>query len=980
MRNLLLTLSLFCASFGWSQSLFQQAYLNHPFVPSGLLESVAWNNTRMAHLSGTTESCSGMPQAFGIMGLFDDGKNYFIENGALIANISGISISDQKATPENQIAAYAIAFNTLMMNTVYAPSAINDADAIRSVLLALSEIPDSGTVNLLARDMQVYSVLSFMNSAEKAQQYGFTKANFNLEMLFGTDNYKVLSAKKIQFTENGIKSSNGGHYVANVNKSSEYGPAIWNPAAICNFSSRNGVAVSAITIHTVQGTYAGCISWFQNCSASVSAHYVVRSSDGQITQMVLESDKAWHVGSENPYTIGYEHEGYVDNPSWYTEAMYTSSANLSIDIVNSGYGILPLRTFDGPATVGTNLLGSCIKIKGHQHYPNQTHVDPGINWDWEKYYQLINDPPSIITVTAASGNLYDTGGAASDYPDDERQLWLIQPPSAQSITLNFTAFDLENNWDYLYIYDGDTLSSPLIGTYTGTNSPGTIFSSGGSLLLEFRSDCSTTAPGWIANYSQTVSDATPPLTMIQPGTTWQTDDFAVSFTDTDVQSGVAERFYLAGKKDPVASDWSSDGNYGFAYETFEDASTNWTPVTGTYAIASGAFEINGLTEGNSNTYLSIAQTNTNAYLYEWDQTITSSSGNQRAGMHFYCDDPTLPNRGNSYFIYLRETDNKVQIYSVNNDVFNLEADIAYPVNQGQTYNCKTYFNPVSGLINVYIDDSLIGSWEDLDPLVSGNSISLRTGNCDVVFDNIRVYQSRGNTVTISAGFTDLMSIESEGAVPTGVVRSLALDSAGNWSLPVMENYLLDFSPPIIDYLYDGNAIDIDTFFTSTIEANWNALDIHSGIGDYEVAIGTLPTIANIYPWTSNGLTTAFAYVLNNPIYNQVYHVSLRVYNQAGLSDQFISDGQLYIDDLGISGSTGLEFVHVFPNPASTTIHIEGIPDVYSIYLYDIQGKICLQGRYESNEKIQLPVLEKGVYNLLIKSGSDFIVKRLVIEQ
>ena len=92
--------------------------------------------------------------------------------------------------------------------------------------------------------------------------------------------------------------------------------------------------------------------------------------------MLLESDKGWHVGSENPYTIGIEHDGYVSDPSWYTTALYAASADLCRDITQSGYGINPLRTYFGDATTGINVLGGCTKIKGHQHYPNNTHTDP----------------------------------------------------------------------------------------------------------------------------------------------------------------------------------------------------------------------------------------------------------------------------------------------------------------------------------------------------------------------------------------------------------------------------------------------------------------------------------------------------------------------------------------------------------------------------------------------------------------------------
>ena len=498
---LLFTLSSFPC---FTQTSFQTAYSESPNVPSGLLEAVAWTNTHMVHINPALEGCSGIPQAFGIMGLHDDGKGYFNENAALVANLSGITIEEQKNAAANQIEAYAKAFNQLMVdNGVTNP---NDPILISRTLGQLSEIPTTGMVNVLARDLQAYSILNFMRSTEKATQYGFSPQHFNLESIFGASNYQVLSSPKIQFTETGIQSENGISYAPSESKSIEYGPAIWDPAATCNFSSRGGTAISAITIHTIQGSYAGAISWAQNCASSVSYHYVIRSSDGQVTQMVLEADKAWHVGSENPYTIGYEHEGYVDDPSWYTEEMYNSSADLSRDVVNSGYGLPPLRTYYGVASASPQPLGGCTKIKGHQHYPNATHTDPGINWDWERYYQLINNTPIYSVLTNPSAPLYDSGGISGDYHDDEREFWLIEPSGATDITINFTAFDLELGYDNLFIYDGDSLNDPLMGSYTGTNSPGQITSSGGSLLIEFRSDCGTVSSGWEANYTSTIDN------------------------------------------------------------------------------------------------------------------------------------------------------------------------------------------------------------------------------------------------------------------------------------------------------------------------------------------------------------------------------------------------------------------------------------------------------------------------------------------
>src|SRR5690606_33108414 len=90
--------------------------------------------------------------------------------------------------------------------------------------------------------------------------------------------------------------------------STDYAPALWVTSPY--FHAR-GTSASAVTIHTMQGSYAGSISWFQNNPYSVSAHYLIRSSDGQVTQMVRESQAAHHVGSQNNYTLGIEHEGYV---------------------------------------------------------------------------------------------------------------------------------------------------------------------------------------------------------------------------------------------------------------------------------------------------------------------------------------------------------------------------------------------------------------------------------------------------------------------------------------------------------------------------------------------------------------------------------------------------------------------------------------------------------------------------------------------
>ena len=73
--------------------------------------------------------------------------------------------------------------------------------------------------------------------------------------------------------------------------STEYPEALWVGANSSNYSTgRSGETIQYVIIHVMQGSYAGSISWFQNPAARSSAHYMLRSSDGEITQMVSEAN------------------------------------------------------------------------------------------------------------------------------------------------------------------------------------------------------------------------------------------------------------------------------------------------------------------------------------------------------------------------------------------------------------------------------------------------------------------------------------------------------------------------------------------------------------------------------------------------------------------------------------------------------------------------------------------------------------------
>jgi hypothetical protein len=92
-----------------------------------------------------------------------------------------------------------------------------------------------------------------------------------------------------------------------------------------NYNSRGGSGVSLVVIHSCEGNYAGCWGWLRNSAAGASAHYVVKEDGGEVTQLVREANRAWHVAasyecsragnqqcskngvSTNTFSVGIEH-------------------------------------------------------------------------------------------------------------------------------------------------------------------------------------------------------------------------------------------------------------------------------------------------------------------------------------------------------------------------------------------------------------------------------------------------------------------------------------------------------------------------------------------------------------------------------------------------------------------------------------------------------------------------------------------------
>ncbi|MBZ0243665.1 MAG: hypothetical protein K8F24_10655, partial [Bacteroidales bacterium] len=126
-------------------------------------------------------------------------------------------------------------------------------------------------------------------------------------------------------------------------------------------------------------------------------------------------------------------------------------------------------------------------------------------------------PVKFSTLPTCGGKFYDSGGPHQNYSDNENITTVISPEIyGDPVTVTFTLFDVEDEFDALYVYDGPDTDSPMIssgnpetysgfpaGGYYGVLNPGPFTSThpSGALTFVFLSSDLGVYPGWEADVS-----------------------------------------------------------------------------------------------------------------------------------------------------------------------------------------------------------------------------------------------------------------------------------------------------------------------------------------------------------------------------------------------------------------------------------------------------------------------------------------------
>ncbi len=178
----------------------------------------------------------------------------------------------------------------------------------------------------------------------------------------------------------------------------------------------------------------------------------------------------------------------------------------------------------------------------------------------------VSDP--VIGTTredfCSGDHFYDSGGPDGNYANRENYSKIIAPNStADRVKVQFNSFQLESCCDRLQVYDGDTPSAPLLGTFGGNANIPLLKSThaSGALTFVFSSDGSVTYSGWDATVTcEPKPNCEAPIDVVMQNRT--SDSVTLSWTEPGDSSGYRIEYGLPGFVVGTGTEISAGGTTG----------------------------------------------------------------------------------------------------------------------------------------------------------------------------------------------------------------------------------------------------------------------------------------------------------------------------------------------------------------------------------------------------------------------------------
>ncbi|MCX6257070.1 MAG: M4 family metallopeptidase [Bacteroidia bacterium] len=579
-----------------------------------------------------------------------------------------------------------------------------------------------------------------------------------------------------------------------------------------------------------------------------------------------------------------------------------------------------------------------------------------------------------IGQTGCSGIAYDPGGNGN-YPDNISSMLVIQPTGATSIRLEFLSFAYEQDYDYLYIYDGPNAASPLIGQFTGFTLPqgGLIISSGGAITLKHTSDQAVNYSGFEATWTCCGLTYAPSASFTCDNT--ETCTGIVQFTD---QSFCNAQSFLwdfgdgttSSEQNPVHY-YTSDGTYSvrliavnangsdtlvkpaFIHVNLLDNPTvnsaqNCGPGSVTLS-AFGSYQITwfdsptgGTQIGTGNNFITpVLDTTTHYYVEDLSGSVTENTGNPNQGTGGYFNNSSA--WGEIFDCYTSLVLNKVKVYALGAAVRNIQLQdssgnvlqsIDVNIPDGESYVTLNFSLPVANNL-LLLGPAYPNLWRDNSgvtyPYQIPGKIKVKYSNVTPVTDAVNYYYY----------FYDWEFLNPQ--------CSSARVECTAWILNV----------PVADFNYSVNG-SIAQFQDNS----QYGIDYLWSFGDGSTSNEQSP----VHSYSNIG----------------IYTVNLIISNQCG-SDTITH--QITISNIHVGELSDISNILIYPNPASNAVYIElnSYRDQnMKMDLFDITGRQLITEEWNALKgkiihSVDIENLPSGLYMIRISGNSGLKILKFTKE-
>lgn len=558
------------------------------------------------------------------------------------------------------------------------------------------------------------------------------------------------------------------------------------------------------------------------------------------------------------------------------------------------------------------------------------------------------------TQTSCSGTLFDPGGIASNYQDLVTSEITIAPAGAATVTLNFSLFDLELNYDYLYIYDGPTNTSPLIGQYTGNTLPngGTIQSTYGAITLKFFSDTYVTNAGFVMTWACQIP-SNPPVADFQANATTSCTG-EISFEDQTTGG-------------PNAWNW----NFGDGSTSTLQNPTHVYQQDGTYTVTLIASNNIGSDTFALQNYITIdrpdAPVANGIILCSPDSVTVQATANGEIRYFDAAIDGNLLDTGAFYSMFLAQTDtlwvenvetNPVLYVGPLNNSFGTGGQHNNAATQYQIFSVQEPLTIVSAWVNAgAAGDRTITLWDESGNQLDSRFLNIPSGGSRISLNfhlepgvNYRIGGSQMNLYRNNAGASYPYQIP-------GLI-SITGSSAG---------------AAFYYYFYDWEVVKDPCISPRTpvylVMDEVNAAASLSSIGMTATVVANASNNATQYSWDF-GDNSTYAQATPQHTYAQpgTYTVTLVASNDHCSDTAYF---EATVDNAGLNEVSSIGWA-IYPNPATEALTVRCFgeePEYYRVF--DAQGRLVKEGVMGGMlTSIRVQNMERGAYQLQLQFTSD----------